>query len=487
MKNLISSGTEMYPGILLKLRRAAFRMLVFYLFFQTGQGAGQTYELHGRILDQVTGVPVPNVNIQKLGTREGITTDRQGKFTLPLKVLPVTLAISCVGYQSMQFTLKTQPDKPVELLLNPAVNTLKEVDIRAKRYDYLFRDNLYYILDYEIMDSSLLLLVFRSRLKNSSLIIMNMSGDTLALAQVPEPNPVSLYRDCLKNIHYLSSRGSAFQIQFDSELFTIQYPFRTSRDTLMRLVSQYLFRAGERLYFEEYFPDRSGKQYGYLLPGGKKIYLRALQEENRDGNIRNEIRFLHQWNHSLGNTRRSLLPAADPGTKVPAMPTQSDQDYMPVASGQEIQFIIRAFYRGIHTRMIRLTDTTLALFDFVNGWVDVLTPEGEPVSRSAISFHKEADQNLVAGLLGVFIPLHDWKWTGEILVDERTGEVYAPFRKNMSFQVRKIDLVSGKAGTGRIFPFSYPEKVRIYNGAAYFLITEIRQDCSGQRLVKFRL
>ncbi len=487
MKILISYRTEMSTGILLKLRIAAFRMLAYILFLQTGQGVGQTIEIQGRILDQVTRVPVPNVNIQKLGTREGTITDRQGKFTFPIKKLPVTLAISCVGYQSMQFTLKTQPEKPVELFLKPAVNTLKEVDIRANRYDYLFRDNRYYILDYEIMDSSLLLLVFRSRLKNSSLIMMTMNGDTLAVAPVPETTAVSLFRDCLGNVHYISSRGNAFQCVYNSSLKTIQYPFRTSRDTLLRLVKPFLFRSGERLYFEELFPDGSGKRFGYFLPGGTKAYLQSVRDENYSEYIRKEIRFLNQWNQSLDNSMRSLRPASDPETKVPARPTQSPLGYNPIATGQDIQFSIRTLFMGNQARLFRLTDTTLALFDFVNGRVDVLTPGGTAVSHSPISFHKEADQNLVAGLLGVFIPLHDWKWTGKIHVDEYTGEVYASFRKSMSFQIRKIDLVSGKAGTGRIFPFSYPEKVRIYNGTAYFLITEIRQDCSGQRLVKFRL
>jgi len=59
--------------------------------------AGQTV-LRGRVLDASTGEPIFAANVLVKGTTKGVTTDFDGLFRLEVAGLPVTLAVSFVGY-----------------------------------------------------------------------------------------------------------------------------------------------------------------------------------------------------------------------------------------------------------------------------------------------------------------------------------------------------------------------------------------------------
>lgn len=474
-------------GFCLQLLSAVLRMLFLIGLTFTGPVFGQTLEINGRISHQVTGNYLPNVNILVFGTHEGAVTDRQGRFRISVKDYPVTLVVSCVGFQSQRLTLRRQPEKPVEISLRPEVHNLQEVDIQANRYEYAFRDDHWSLLDYEIMDSNLLLMVFRYRLKITNLILMTMEGDTLAVTPVPEGKPVSLYKDCLENVHYISSVGNAFQCWYDPVKRSIDFPFRTSADSLMKLLRPFLFRIGERLYFEEKTPDGSGKGFGFFLPGGVKHHFQTISDEIKPKIIRDESVFNDRWNKSMEKMGSLMQPTYTPEPRGAARPGRSGSGYVPLSTGSDAWFNLKVFLRGNQAQMVRLTDTSLSVFDFVHGSVEVLSAEGDPLFHANISFHMNGNRNTAAGILGILLPIQEWEWSGEIMVDHEQGKVYALYRKNDSFQIRRIDLQSGETGSGMLLPYPYPEKVRICGQTAFFKVKERCPDYPRWRLVRFHL
>ncbi len=129
----------------------------------------------------------------------------------------MSLTLSCVGYEPLHYDIDKIPGNPVELTLRQQASNLQEVDIKAIRFKYVFKDKSYSVLDYEIMGDNLLLLVFRYQLKNTELILLERGGDTLSIVPIPELKPLRLYKDFLTNIHYISTEKNAFQCVFNEK------------------------------------------------------------------------------------------------------------------------------------------------------------------------------------------------------------------------------------------------------------------------------
>jgi TonB-linked SusC/RagA family outer membrane protein len=90
---------------------------------QTGQ------RLSGLVIDSVDKVPIPNVSISIKGTKQGTTTDVNGKFTLDISGEGTTLIFSYVSYKSQE--VYVQKGKPVTIRMTSSQDQLEEVAIVA--------------------------------------------------------------------------------------------------------------------------------------------------------------------------------------------------------------------------------------------------------------------------------------------------------------------------------------------------------------------
>jgi hypothetical protein len=421
----------------------------------------QTIIIRGIVKDNSSSKPINNVNIKINGTNEGVFTGPDGRFSLTLKRIPVSLTISCVGYETLYYNFDKIPMNPIELILRQRTSDLQEVDIKALRFNYIFRDLNYSILDYEIMGDNLLLLVFRYQLKNTELILLNRNGDTLSIVAVPEQKPLRLYRDFLGNVHYVSTKENAFQCEYNDLLKKIEFPYRTTFDSLVRMVKPFLFLSGDRLYFEEFTPDGFGKNIGYYDTNNQKGYIRFISGETTRRNYFDDSKFNARWN-----------------TFVSGPASFSVDDYRANKN---------FYFQKINAPLVKLGDDSMADFNFTDGVIEFMNKEGKVYRTVPIDFHKETDGNLLAGLLSVLIPIADWEWSGKLYVDEYYKEVFTTFKKNGMVQIRKIDLETGKLTRNFDVPFPFPEKIEIYKGDAYFLIKDIGGEFEKWKLVKLNL
>jgi hypothetical protein len=420
----------------------------------------QTKVIHGIVKDNNSLKPISNVNIRINGTNEGVFTGLDGRFSLALSRTPVSLTLSCVGYEPLNFDIDKMPVKPLEFILRQQASNLQEVDIKAIRFNYVFRDKSYSVLDYEIMGDNLLLLVFRYQLKNTELILLKRSGDTLSIVPVPELKPIRLYKDFLTNIHYISTAENAFQCVYNDIEKKIEFPYRTTYDTLVKMVKPFLFTVGDRLYFEEFTPGGFGKNIGYYDTNHQKGYLRYISGETAQSNYFDDLKFNAQWNSTVGDHA-----------------SFSNDDY-------------RAnnlfYYQKINAPLVKLADNNMAVFNFTDGVIEFMSAQGKVYRTLSIDFHKETE-NLLAGLFGVIVPITDWQWSGKLYVDEYYRDVYTTYKKNGMVQIKKINLETGKLTHNYDVPFPFPEKIQIYKGDAYFLIKNDGGNFEKWKLVKLHL
>ncbi|GAB4016879.1 carboxypeptidase-like regulatory domain-containing protein [Spirosoma sp. KCTC 42546] len=111
------------------------RLFVFFfalsIFCNTVQ-AQTEYTVTGLVTDAHTGEPIPFASVALLGRRSGTLTDEKGRYTLKVKILSDSLAVSSMGYKALRQAIDPErPSQAVDFKLMPAGTALQEVTVRA--------------------------------------------------------------------------------------------------------------------------------------------------------------------------------------------------------------------------------------------------------------------------------------------------------------------------------------------------------------------
>ncbi|MEP0266166.1 SusC/RagA family TonB-linked outer membrane protein [Dokdonia sp.] len=93
-----------------------FMLLPFFVFAQN--------EITGTVQDD-NGVPIPFANVIEQGTRNGVTTDFDGKFIISVDNLPATLEFSSLGFTTV--SQQITDTSPVLIVLSESLESLDEV------------------------------------------------------------------------------------------------------------------------------------------------------------------------------------------------------------------------------------------------------------------------------------------------------------------------------------------------------------------------
>lgn len=108
-------------------------LLVLAFFFQA---KAQQQFLEGRLIDAITKAPIPFATIKLKKYAMGVISNVGGDFQIPLRYrsLDDSITISCIGYQTTDFSLKTMNDSGVNVLeLRSHATLLQGVIVRAPR------------------------------------------------------------------------------------------------------------------------------------------------------------------------------------------------------------------------------------------------------------------------------------------------------------------------------------------------------------------
>lgn len=419
----------------------------------------------GIVTDEQTLKPIQEVNIKINGTTKGTSSDKTGHFSLTLGKIPAELIFTCVGYETATYEVTKESGKAIEFLLRPKSYVLREVNISAKKYSFLYKDKEYSILDYQLLDDKLLLLVFRHQLKKSELVLLSRSGDTLAISTLPEFPPASLFKDFLSNVHYFSATDNSYQCLYNEQNSRIEFFRKASIDTLLSFVKPFIFKIEDRLYFQENVASGFGTAFGYYEKGTGKVYLRKCINEDKISESVDDQIFYQKWNNLIG--AGNILVPDD---------IESDQAFdfsqSRIEGGAFGKNEKRAhtfeFYKILYP-VVRTKEDDIAFFNFSIDSIELLTPRGKLISKTTVTFHKGEISKSDTGS-AVNLSSAGWRWGSVILSDESSAEIYTLFLKNGMVKVQKVDVSTGKLMKGTVLPFPFPEKIKIYKGDAYFLV-----------------
>jgi len=419
--------------------------------------SAQHLKFHGTILNEVTGLPVANVNLMIRNTKSGTATNIHGKFEITLSKLPVYIDITCVGYKPLAIEVGEVMKKAVEIRLKPQVSQLESVTISELKATAVYRDPDYSVLDYEIMGDNLLLLVFRYQLRRSAMLLLNPDGDTLAQVLLPEMPPDKLYKDAIGNVHYFSKKGNAFQCHYDQSLNHFSFLYQTTVDSIERMLGPFSFMMKNRLYFQEDYSNGFRTNIGYYDMDQGKRYLQTVRHDKEESAYYRDKYFFTAPSRAGDTVYR---------------------DY----DERAYDFFSRTANR---TMMVKLENDQIAVFNFAGDVIEIFDADWNPVKEIPISFHKDQEYAFVAALVNSFFPDDAWHWW-KLYKDEAYGDVYASFKRHGEVRLNKIDIELGSLANEFVIPLPFPQKILVHRGHAYFLFKESGQD-SKWKLYKMKL
>ncbi len=110
---------------------------IFFISISTFSQSPGPKEINGKVVDQLTGEPVPYCNIAVESSFTGTASNELGEFVIDIEALPVKLVFSHLNYEKQQLEISDTSDLTIELV--PLVNILDEVVVvDSKRDKYAF-------------------------------------------------------------------------------------------------------------------------------------------------------------------------------------------------------------------------------------------------------------------------------------------------------------------------------------------------------------
>ena len=465
-------------------------VIIFFLFCYM-PAFSQAISLQGIVKDESTLKPIPEVNIKVLGTTNGTSTDKAGRFTIKVNKKPVTIIISCIGYETEYFNILNISNIPIEFTLVPKSYSLQEVEISSKNYSLLFKDKEYSILDYELMEDNILLIIYRTKLKRSEIVLLSRNGDTLAITNLPEVPPKCLFKDFLSNVHYFSKSGNAYQCYYNSNKNSIEFLYKTSSDSLLTHLKLFIFKLADRIYFQEIQANGFGTAIGFYEKGIGKTYIKKYLNTKKIAEYKDDQLFYQNWNIFLAtsksthtfNSGNNYESSDDNGTNL--MLDNSGSEVEGGFYGKNEARAHQIEYFSMIYPVIKTRDNNIAFLNFFNDSIEVMNMNGKAIDNIPLTFHRGQTNKKDTSSLNKETKV-SWRWGNKILVDHFTYDIYTTFLRNGMVKIQKIDLTSGALASETILPFPYPEKILIYKGEAYFLNKDIGES-EKWRLIKCKL
>ncbi|MCX6235069.1 MAG: carboxypeptidase-like regulatory domain-containing protein [Bacteroidetes bacterium] len=450
--------------------------LVFLFFCSFNLSAQYLPSLFsGIVTDSTTQKPLPMVHLYLKSTGAGVVTDLEGKYILRVPALPDTMIISCIGYETKRIRLSLSIKAKQNISLSPKIMTLKEVTITSEKAVPFFKDEHYSVLDYALDGMNVYLLIYRNTLSRSELLLLNQQGDTIARKTDLPGLPNFLFKDCLDCIH-LVTNDAAWQIIYAGDSLDLRY--KTDLQRFIGTMGNCVTSVGEKLIFKRYFNYKLSVEYYALdLNSHARTTIAFVEDEYK----------LNMFRRNPDDRRNMELAS---GSK--EFQREFMEDITGDLSNREVldalhhsidqsRFTGSVYYTPVMASLKRM-DETLIIVDFSNSKMRFFDPQGKQFYEVGITFHLKNKE------LGAFENLFkSKKWDEyEIFVDEQKYRTYFLQTDGGRYELNEINMFTGKVSQTIRLEHSFPEKITVSDGYAYYLYKSFG-DWSKKRLYRQRL
>ena len=429
---------------------------LFFIILSSPAFCQQTfYTISGNISDEITSEPLENVNIKIQNSRIGTASDDLGFFKITTSRLPVILVISHIGYETKHISIKVQPLLELNIALKPETKQLEGVTISIKKPEIVYKDDKYSILDYEFLEDGILLLIFKSNLLRSELLYTDLEGKELSTLKILPGKPLSLFKDCLGNVH-IFTKTRVFEIFFNNS--TIKLYEAIDIEYFKSVMSTCRFQIKDKLYFQEkVFMELISNFYYVNTLNKKKFVLSTTGDQDKldffNDNPENFMLFGTGKAPDLGDFK--------------GLPGDFKIDSIIRYIDVEARFRKMTFLSPAYIPVFRLGDT-VCIFNHPGNIIEFYNYSDSLVNETAIDYHKTKKLNNLETLGYAFVK--STKWQEKIYIDEELKKAYTVFQNiSGTKDLKEIDLDTGKLTHKLTIPFPYVQKIKIKNNYIYFI------------------
>lgn len=437
-------------------KRVFILFILSFLVCSNAIGQQEGFIVSGTVWDKNTGAPVENVNISLKGSGRGTISNSLGVFQLRVKTLPFFLELSHVSYTTKIQSFEHKPLQDIQVFIEPKSELLSEITITSQKIDTLYADRIYSVLDYELLDEGILLLIFKSRLSRAELLLKDYSGNTLLRKDVLPMKPLTLFKDCLGEVHILA-KDKAYQVLLEENKMWLYPP--VSSNYFWEVMSSCKFKIGEKVYFEDFEFHNLIKKYYYVSTIDTSSHLLAIVGDEE------KISFLKQnpENYQIGvDEKEQSLLGAFRGVKGDTSVLNQIRKMT-----EELRFNKMAYLSKIYAPAYPIKDS-IAIFNHPGNVIEFYNTSDTLIGKTEIEYHHPDKKDKHSTLVYAFAKSS--KWLQEIYVDQIQNKAYTLYQKiNGTRDLMEINLKTGEVTYKLNIPFPYVQKIKVRDDNIYFV------------------
>ena len=354
-------------------------------------------------------------------------SDWRGELTLHSMNVGDVIYFSHVTYHEMEHIITKDDIKNKSLTIKMFMKfyELPEVTIVENIPRVAYNNKVVSVADYEMNEQGIYLLAHRMR--NYSLLHLSYDFDTLAEIELPRKFD-RFYKDVYDQIHVLS-QDSAYWVgtMMRGDEYVGMILTMGIRIEQFDYIHAHVSAATDQVIITHLYSNR-GQELFYFDIGEN-------EEKKIDTTLLEHIR----WEEGC-------------------MLMENVRKFGPMGWRGEAQVL---FEKPIYDPVFNMNNE-IFVFNFEDNIINHYDNRAEKLNTFPLTFHKQNSWNnkvrLVEG------------WNKKVLMDEHNSSFYAVFLNQGVTTLKKIDVAHGTVSNSAVLGgFPFVEKLKIYNGKAYFL------------------
>lgn len=397
----------------------------------------------GKIISAKDSAAVSGVSIMcKSPARQSFSTNK-GSYGILLDYKPgLVLEYRIFGFKTEYRTITPQllakangDTLHINIVMKPEVIDLPGTDISFKNGpDTVIGNWHFFIEDYMFSDSGrYLLLTFEKSLKAAKVMLADNEQKIISQVSVPV-EAINLYQDYQGHVNVMC-KDSAFRIHIfpDNHLSLMALPYRAFCERMLPCEDT----LGGRILFSNY--NRDYPAFTYFAYDPRDTSVSSIR-----GIVDAELLAQYNWEFDY------LLPKDRLYARKMEAYTGIDKR---IIAATMTGFPKSMYYTPLYAPMFVVHDT-ICVFDHYSDSLFLYDRSGKQIHAVKIVYHHPAN----------------WKeWDRSIHQDEKTGELYARFEKGGFYQLKRIDIRTGKITGSFKIASQYVNHIHVMNGDVYYI------------------
>jgi hypothetical protein len=415
--------------------------------------------IRGVIKNEFTQLPIEGVNIQLNNTNTGTTSNKQGVFELRVNEFPALLTITHISYLEKQVAISKIQDDPIIIWLNKKTIMLSEAEITSGTYE-IFKGKGQEIIDYNFLDTNLLILSYNYNNNHHELILTDESFDTIHIKDISHlKKPKQIFKDCMGNCHLLTG-DSAYQVYFHNESIQLIYP--THLPKFLKFLGNCLFETPTHLAFEANTDKRPKLEYAaigiYDFPNTRskneqwKHLFYLMNKKTHEKTILDNV---YEWekNHNAFDHAMFVFDPNNPHS---------------MFFGDLLRFEETSIYKPSF-QTVKFLNDTIYYFNHMKSQIDIYSYDLIFVDSIKVEYN----------YLNNWVPI--------IITDLIENKAFTIFTTGVMYSLAEINLADGSTKEVTKIKKLFPQKIKINNGHLYFLYKDLTNSMDKRKLFQGKL